>query len=167
MNKVFAHLVVFLLMAGCGYMPSSHYAKKVLGDSVYVDIQMYAQEPENTVIIKDAILQALISRFRVSITQESQAQTTLKVSTNELRFTPIEYDQNGFVVANRAHITLHIKQIKAKKEQSFTVSGVYDFSIEPNGVVSDTQRFTAIKEASLRAIDVFITKLSIQGVTQE
>ncbi|KIM09195.1 MAG: hypothetical protein KU28_00705 [Sulfurovum sp. PC08-66] len=156
-------LLLLLGMSGCGYKPSSHYAKKVLGESVYATIEIFAQDPENAVIIKDAVLQALVSRFRVSVTPQNQAQTTLDLKLGTLLFSPIEYDTNGYVIAQRAYVTLTIVRTSKHDNKSYSVQGSYDFSIQPNGLISETQRFNAIREASLRAIDLFITQLAVEG----
>jgi hypothetical protein len=44
------------------------------------------------------------------------------------------------------------------------VSGEYDFTIEPNSVISDTRRFEAIKNASYEALDEYIAALAIRGL---
>lgn len=156
-------LLLLLLLNGCGYKPSATYAKKVLGESVYVEVEIYGADPENAVLIKDALLQALITRFRVTITRKKSAQTTMKVKLQSLTFTPIEYDNNGYIIAKRALVTLLINRIRNKVSKSYTVSGYYDFSVAQNGVVSDEERFKAIRFASLKAIDSLVTKLAVEG----
>lgn len=162
MRTVLFFLIV-LLFTSCGYKPSSQFARGVIGKKVYATVEIYIADPENAVIIKDALFQALLSRFRVSVVKEIASQTHLDVRLSSLSFSPIEYDENGYVVAKRATVHLSIKREKNQTVKNYAVSGTYDFAIEPNGLVSDTERFKAIKEASLKAIDGFVTKLAVEG----
>ena len=152
-----------LLLTGCGYKPSAYYAKNVLGEKVYVEVVVSASDPENAVIVKDALLQALISRFRVKLKRQSKSDTQMRVKMGALSFTPIEFDESGYVVAQRCVASLSVKRTYKKVSKNYGVSGSYDFAIEPNGVVSETQRFNAIRFASLKAIDALVTQLAVEG----
>jgi len=156
-------LIFFLLLQGCGYKPTAHYAKGVLGSKVSVAVDVYAADPLNSVIIKDAVLQALITRFRIVTTQRKFSVTHLDVKLKSVGETAIEYDANGYVVARRITVTLMINRLTKGVKRSYNVSGLFDFSIEPNAIVSDSDRFKAIKAASLKAIDALIVQLAVEG----
>lgn len=161
--KILGLFLGLLLLTGCGYRPSSHYAKNVLGERVYVEVIVSPSDPENAVIVKDALLQALISRFRVKLRRQSKSDTYMRVQMGALGFTPIEYDENGYVVAQRCIASLSVKRTYKNVSKNYSLSGSYDFAIEPNGVVSETQRFNAIRFASLKAIDALVTQLAVEG----
>ena len=57
-------LSALILFAGCGYQPSSYYAKSVVGESVSTEVVISMEDPQNTVIIKDAVDMAVITKFR-------------------------------------------------------------------------------------------------------
>jgi hypothetical protein len=57
-------LSALILFSGCGYQPSSHYAKNVVGESVSTEVVISMEDPQNTVIIKDAVDTAVITKFR-------------------------------------------------------------------------------------------------------
>jgi hypothetical protein len=156
-------LLFSLLFLGCGYKPTAHFAKGVLGSKVSVAVDVYAVDPENSVIIKDAILQALVTRFRVVTTGRKYSVTHLDVKLNSIGESSIEYDSNGYVIAKRITTTLGITRHTKGVKKSYNVTGLFDFSIEPNATVSDSDRFKAIKEASLKAIDALIVKLAVEG----
>ncbi len=162
--RYLAPLFIVLILSGCGYIPSAKYARGVLGEKVYVTVDVLSAEPENSVIIKDALNQALISRFRVSLTDGKSAVTRLDISISSLSFAAIEYDENGYIIAQRANINLSIKRTRNSVSKQYTVTGSYDYDVDPNGVVSDTVRFQAIKSASLRALEALVTKLAVEGV---
>lgn len=163
MKLFFPSLILLLILQGCGYKPTARYAKAVLGTKVSVSVDVYSVDPENSVIIKDAVLQALITRFRIVPTQNQFSVTHLDVKLKRVTETAIEYDFNGYVVAKRITVTLMVNRLTKGVKKSYNVSGLFDFSIEPNATVSDSDRFKAIKRASLKAIDALIVQLAVEG----
>lgn len=156
-------LILVLVFTACGYKPTAHFAKGVLGSKVSVSVDMYSEDPENTVIIKDAILQALMTRFRVVSSERKFSITHLDVKLNSIGESSVEFDANGYVVAKRISTSLAVTRYTKGVQKSYTVSGQLDFDIEPNSTVSDTDRFKAIKAASLKAIDALIVQLAVEG----
>lgn len=156
-------LILLLSFEGCGYKPSATYARAVLGAKVSVDVDVNAADPENTVIIKDAVLQALITRFKVVTTERKFSVTHLDVRLNSVGETAIEYDVNGYVIGKRITTNLGVIRHTKGVKKSYNVTGTFDFRIEANAIVSDTDRFKAIKAASLKAIDVLIIQLAVEG----
>jgi len=155
--------VLGFLMAGCGYLPASHYAKNVIGESVSTEVVIYMEDPQNTVIIKDAVDTAIISKFRTSLVSKSNSQTHLKFSISSVGFSPLRYDTHGYVTTYRTRVSMAIEKISKASLGHYTVSGVYDFDIEPNAIISDQTRFEAIRQSSQKAIDVFIAQVAAQG----
>ena len=156
-------LALVMLLSGCGYKPSAFYAKQVLGETVYVDVVALPSDPENAIIIKDSLMQALMSRFRVAVRDRSHAQSFLSVSIGVLQFTPIEYNENGFVISQRCTTSFIITRTRGGKSATYNVMGTFDFNIDPNGIVSETQRFEAIRFSSLKAVDALVTQLAVEG----
>ena len=162
-SQILILLVSLLIISGCGYKPTSVYAKKVLGQKIYTDVKVYLRDPENAVLIKDAINEAVISRFKGSLAPKKYADSKILISLKSVSFNPLQYDKNGYVIYYRAVTTLNIVYKNKNSTKSLDVSGNYDFPIEPNSVISDTKRFEAIRESSKKALDKFISKISIIG----
>ena len=81
---------------------------------------------------------------------------------------PIQYDKNGYVIAYKTYVDLLTQyRDRAGHRGAITSRGDYDFAIESNSVISDTKRFEAIKNASYKAIDEFISKLSVKGIKSD
>jgi len=60
---------------------------------------------------------------------------------------------------------LNIRHVaKDGRKETFSTSGEYDFPVEANSVISDTNRFEAIKYASLDALNEFVSKISVKGM---
>ena len=144
------------------------YTKSLMGDKIFVEVRTSLQDPENSVLIRDALNEAVISRFRSRIVPRKDADSTLVMSLKKVSFVPIQYDKNGYVIAYKTYVDLltHYRDKKGRSGDIFS-QGDYDFAIESNSVISDTKRFEAIKHASYKAIDGFISKLSVKGMERD
>jgi hypothetical protein len=165
--KLFLVTLFLLEVSGCGYKPSAKYAREVLGRKISTSVVISAQDPANTVIIKDSVDQALIEVFHASLTKRKYSDSHLILAITEPKYTPIQYDSNGFIIAYRATITLGVTRISKDIKKKYTTKGTYDFSIVPNAVLSDQQRFDAIKYSSLKAIDAFVAQVSAEGLNKK
>jgi len=168
MKKWSLFFLSFLLyFQGCGYKPTSMFANKILGDKIYAEVEISLQDPENTILIKDALNEAIFNRFRAKISSKEKATSKLFVKLKSISFIPIQYDKNGYVLAYKSYVTLETTYYDQKAHKKvITTRGDYDFPIKSNSVISDTKRFEAIKFASSKAIDEFISQISIQGILE-
>ena len=165
MIKLFGSILIVLFLTACGYKPTSYYVKEALGKKIHVVVEISRKDPKNSVLIKDAVNESVITRLGGILSTKKNADSTLYVTIGSTTFTPILYDEYGYVVSYKAKISLSIKyKRKKKKYVSFSTSGEYDFPIEPNSVISDGKRFEAIKLASLDALNEFISKISLKGM---
>jgi len=162
-QKLLAIVFVLVFSAGCGYLPASKQARKVVGEKVFVEVIVSLQDPENAIIIKDATRQAVVTRFHSSLVPQSEAKTTLWVELSSISFTPLQYDKNGYIIVYRTNITLGVTRRSAGEKKKYTAKGTYDFTIEPNAVITDNQRFDAITQASLKALDSFVAQVGAEG----
>lgn len=161
-------LPLILFFVSCGYKPTMIYSKEVLGDNIYVEVKTSLKDPENTVLIRDALNEAVIKRFRSRIVPRKNASSQLVMSLKRVTFLPIQYDKNGYVIAYKTYVDLLTRyRDRAGHRGVITSRGDYDFAIESNSVISDTKRFEAIKNASYKAIDEFISKLSVKGIKSD
>ena len=157
-------LSLFLLFfVSCGYKPSSKYARSVVGEKVSTSIIISAQDPENTVVIKDAVDSAIIEIFRASLVPRNYSDSHLEFSISPPTYTPVQYDTNGYIIGYRATIVLSILRSTKEKQKRYTSSGTYDFTIDANAVVTDQQRFDAIKFSATKAIASFVAQVSAEG----
>lgn len=156
-------LGAWIVLAGCGYQPSSHLAKNVVGDSVSTEVIVRMEDPQNTVIIKDAVDSAVITKFRTGLASKSEAVTHLKIAINSVTFSPLRYDTNGYVITYRATVVMLINRTRNKQSMNYSVRGMYDFDIEPNAIISDQARFEAIRQGAQKGLDTFIAQVAAQG----
>jgi hypothetical protein len=156
--------LLFTLFFGCGYKPSSIYTKEILGKGVFVDIFIDNKEPENAVLIKDAINEAVVNRMRSRVVSSKEASSKLYVKLKSISFIPIQYNRDGYIVRYRVKTKLSIDySLSNSKSGNMEVFGDYDFIIEPNSSISDAKRFEAIKISSYKALDDFVSRIAIVG----
>ncbi|KFL33948.1 MULTISPECIES: LPS assembly lipoprotein LptE [unclassified Sulfurospirillum] len=165
MKQLFLGLLIVAFISGCGYKPSSYYAKQALGDKIYAEVTISRQDPRNSVLIKDAVNEAVVSRFSGKLVAKEQAESVLHVKIQSISFSPTVYDTYGYVIAYKTTVVLAMTyENDAKKVEKLTATGEYDFSITANSVISDTNRFEAIRYAANDALDEFVSKIAIKGL---
>jgi len=152
------------MATSCGYKPSSLYTKKMMGEKVYTEIEVSLSEPENSVLIKDALNKALFTRLKSHASKKEGADSSIKVLYKSIRFVPLQYDSNGYVVYYQAHISLGFTFEKGEIEENRSIVGRYEFPIRPSAIISNDLRFKSIENGSLKALDEFISYLSAKGV---
>ncbi|MBU0631174.1 hypothetical protein KKA17_00870 [bacterium] len=161
-----AVLVIILhvgVLSGCGYLPSSKFAREVVGDKVSTQVVISEIDPQNTVLIKDAVDSAVIKSFNTSLTDRDHSTTHLIISLAKVAYSPIQYDSNGYVIGYRTTIILKIEMKNSGISKKYSAKGTYDFAIEANAIISDQIRFEAIKYSATKAISAFIAQVSAQG----
>jgi len=171
MIKILGSLTILFFITACGYKPSAQYAREVLGERIHVDVSISRKDPKNSVLIKDAVNESVITRLGAKLSSKETATSQLFVKIGSTSFSPILYNQSGYVTSYKAKVSLNIKYTtKDGKSESFSTSGEYDFPIAENedgttnSVISDSKRFEAINLASLDALNEFVSRIAIKGM---
>ena len=154
---------IFVGFNACGYKASAKYAREVVGEKISTSIYISQKDPENSVLVKDSIDKAIIQIFHSSLVDKRYADTHLSFSVGNPTYTPVEYNASGYVVSYRATINLQIIRETDDVRKSYSTSGTYNFAVVPNSVLSDQQRFNAIKFSAMKAISAFVAKVSAEG----
>jgi hypothetical protein len=149
--------------ASCGYKPSSKFSREVIGDKISTSITISQLDPENTVIIKDAVDEAIIEVFHASLRDRARSDTHLSLSISKPSYTAVVYDDDGFVIGYRMRIRLNILRHHSGVSKEYVANGTHDFAVEPNAVVTDQERFEAIRFSAAKAIRSFIAQVSAEG----
>ena len=151
---------------GCGYKPSSYYAKEEFLGNVFINVLVNLEDPKNTVLVKDSINQILIQKLDSNlVTNEALADVVINLSVNTVSLQVLQYDASGYNKLYKAVISINISYFKKSenKRKSFTLEGEYDFSVDNGTTISDSQRFEAIKAASDKALEEFISKVAVSS----
>jgi len=88
-KRFFALFAALFLLAGCGYKPSSKFSREVIGEKISTSVTISSLDPENTVIIKDAIDEAIIQTFRASLVSKEESDSHLVLSISNPTYSPI------------------------------------------------------------------------------
>ena len=160
---------LIFLFSGCGYKPSSHYAKKSVYGNVFVDIDVSIHDPKNAVLIKDAMNEIVVSRFDARLVENKKdANTQLLLNLNNISMQVLQYDNEGFENLYRAVVTVGVNYKNDNGQQGhINVSGTYDFAVDGQNEISEAKRFEAIKQASSKALEEVISKLAILQFKKE
>jgi len=165
-SQLFQVTVLILLLSlfsACGYKPSAKYSREVVGERISTSVTISAQDPENTVIIKDAVDSAIVEVFHGSLTSRSYSDTHLSLSISPPIYTPVQYNSDGYVIAYRATINLAIIRETSGVKKRYATAGTHDFSVVANAVITDQERFDAIRFSSAKAISSFVAQVSAEG----
>lgn len=169
--RLLSAILIFLFF-GCGYQPVSTTTHNLIGDNVFVDVIISKTDPQNTVVIKDALRKAVITRLNRTLTDKELADTIIMAKIKSLNFQVISYDDFGYATAYKAILVMDY-EIKSKDFiKNIQTSGDYDFTVSKqiqntkftDSVISDNDRFNAIKNASEETFDELISKIAILGV---
>ncbi len=161
--KLLSLVLVMLLFSACGYTPSAKFSRNVVGESISTSVMISQVDPENSVVVKDAVDSAIIEVFHASLVDKATSQTHLDLSLGNPLYTPTQYDRDGFVISYRTTVFLKIIRTTDEKSKKYSTKGTYDFSIAPNAIITDRQRYIAIKESSIKAIKSFVAQVSAEG----
>jgi len=156
-------LLIVIMISACGYKPSAKFSRKALGHKISTSVVISAQDPENTVIIKDAVDRAIIEVFQASLVRRSESDTHLNINMGRPSYSPIVYDKNGFVIGYIMTVSLNIVSNHNGTSKRYSSKGYHDFTVTPNAIVTDQERFEAIGFAAQRAIRSFIAQVSAEG----
>ena len=163
--KIF--IILIMILSACGYKPSAKYARSVMGEKISTSIYVSQTDPENSVIVKDAVDRAVIEVFHASLTDRIHSDAHLSLRISNPSYSALQYDSNGYVISYRARITLYITRETKSLRKNYTTTGTYDFLVDPNAVLTDQQRFEAIKYSSIKAISAFVAKVSAEGSREQ
>lgn len=129
---------------------------------------------KNSVIIKDAINEAIISRFGGKlVTKKSEADTVMNVSLSSVSTSAIQYDTDsssdtyGYANLYRTTVGISVSYKNENSLGSFSVSDSYEFAVDGSAVVSDTKKFQAIKSAASKAFDTVISSIAVRSFNYE
>ena len=170
--RYFLAFFIAIFICGCGYKPDSKITHDLVGDKIYIDVIISKEEPKNSVWIKDAVKEGMVARLNKNLSSKESADTSIIISVKDLNYEAIIYDEFGYITSYKAHLSLNYKtKFKDGSVVDIPATGEYDFSVArrqkdvrfADSILSDTQKYEAIKEASKEAFDEYIASLAVKG----
>jgi hypothetical protein len=166
LKKTFPFFPLFFifLFFGCGYKPSSVYQKKILGYNIKPVVNIDPKNPRETIFLKDAVNDAIYTVLGSNVCYKN-CDTVMEVSASSSSISPLDYDKNGLPILYRSKVVLNVTLTdKNKKVRKYTVSGIYDFKITTDSVLTDQTKLNAFKQASLNAINKLLAEITKDGI---
>ena len=168
MKKIFLIFITFLLFIGCGYKPSSYYARDAISGDVYVDLSVDISNAQNSVYVKDAMIEMIINEFKANVTDDkTKADTFVTVALSSVSHTTMSTDDDGYASSYRT--TVHISVTYQKRDQqkrTISVSNYYDYNVDSTSTISDQKKNTAVKIAATKALTDVFSKIAIQDMKE-
>ena len=162
--KLLTLIVCLLLCIGCGYKPASYYAGRAIGEKIFTDVIIPITDPQSGPALIDAINEAIVAKFGKKLSSRDDADTTLIIKNGHYSFDSLQKDEYGFIIMYRCRVNMQVLVNNEKiNNKTFTISGSYDFMIEPNSILSDTVKNNAAREAASRAFDNLIANILFLG----
>ncbi|RDU74023.1 hypothetical protein CQA57_03495 [Helicobacter anseris] len=161
----FVFVVFLILFSGCGYKPVAHFAKRALGDSIYVSLKVNVANTESSVEIKDLLNKLIATRFQKNLVEKQEADTIVNLEILNVTDTSIATNTDGFTTFYRVNIRVKFEFTNQKKETKLFYNSAYqDYAVSlEDPLITYNNKLEAIKEASNQCIDSFLTQIAYQG----
>jgi len=156
---------MFLLTA-CGYKPSSYYVKQIFTDSVYVEVAVDTIEPENAPFIKDEMNRLVYTRFKGQVASKKEAGSKIYVNYKGTSYVPLAYS-DGYITRYRTNIRVNFKMETKEGVISKRITSIVEADIQASSLTSFALRTEAIRVGLAKALDEFISYVSVRGVLAE
>ena len=155
-----------ILFVGCGYKPSSSYAKMEIVGNVYVDLKIDIDNSQNSVLVKDAMNEMVLNQFNANLTNNKKdADTFIVVGLSNVRHTSISTDDDGYISSYRTTVNITMSYNKLnEKIKTLSVSDYYDYSVDSDSIVTDQKKKVAVKIASTKALGNIFSKIAVQSM---
>ena len=153
------------LLNGCGYVPSSVFAQKALGNSVFVKLNINLPNPENSVDLKDEFNKVIISRFQNKIANADDSDSIITIEIDKITDTHIAVSSKAFATYYRVSVfTTYTYDDKKGNKRSVKNSGYFDYNVSlDDPLTTYNNRYYAINQAFLQTIDGFVAMMAYEG----
>lgn len=166
--KFFISILLIAIMTGCGYQPSSKYAKNIFDDSVYVEVKIDPAEPENAPYLTDELRKIIIQRFNGKIAEKDEAKNSIIATYKGTQFIPIAYDSSGYITRYATIVKVEF-DIKDKNGKNFkkTITATSQEGVSESALHTSLSRIQSIRLGLQKALDEFISYVSATGASRQ
>ena len=152
--------------SGCGYKPTSYYAKNEIKGKVYIQSSIDIDNSENSILIRDVVNELVISKFDTTIVNKKDiSDMVITASLNSVTHTGLETSEDGYTTLYRATVSISISYKENRtngKNKTVTVTNYYDYAVDSDSVVSSEKKLEAVRLASSKALTDIFSKIAIQ-----
>ena len=157
-----------MTLTGCGYKPSSYYAKDAISGDVYVDVKIDIKNAQNSVLIKDAMNEIVLNQFDATLTNnKANADTVVIVALSSVSHAAISSDDAGYAKTYRTTVNIAVKYKKRNGSNvSMKVSNYYDYSVDADSTLTEQKKQEAVKIAATKALSNIFSKIAISTLKE-
>ena len=159
--------LIALLLVSCGYKPSSQVIKSTFEDTVYVEVVVDRAEPENAPFVKDEMNRLIYTRFKGRVASKEEAGSQIRISYTGSSFTPLAYDQDGYISRYRANVRVRFDMMTKKGREIKNITAIHEGDIHASSLASSELRTEAIRKGLEKAMDEFLAYISAKSVSSE
>ncbi len=152
-----------LFLLACGYKPTSHFTKEILGDKIYVSISMPLSDPQSGIVVRDALNEAISFTFKSRLVSINEAKSRIEINKIKFTTTDLQKDENGFTILYRTSVHMEVYLVTDTFSKRFYVEGFSDYTVSDQSLEYEAIRINSIKEASLKATQDLVTKITSIG----
>jgi len=158
-------LFALLLFTACGYKPAATYASKSLEGKVYVTVDIDITNARNSVLIKDALIDLLIGKFELNITNnKSMANSFISGKLISVSQKQLQSDTTGFAKVYRQTVSVEVKYYKKdEKVNTFTMENYYDFTVDDDSTITQSKEDEAVSIAISKALSDLFSKIAVNS----
>ena len=166
-------LIIFfmIIFIGCGYRPASYYAKHEIKGKIFVKLNINIDNTTNSVLIKDAVNEMILSQFGATIANNEQdADTIVNISLKKVSFEALQGDNQGYAKLYRTTVSIDLSYLYTndKNPKKFlNVSGSYDYAVDNDSLITEAKKQESIKIAVNKALEEILSKVAIQTFKED
>lgn len=153
---------------GCGYKPSSYYAKGAIEGKVFVDVVLNIKSSNNATYIKDEVNKMVLNRFKGELTDDKKsADSIILINLKSISHSAIVTDSDGYIKTYRATVNAAVTyRSKDDDFKSVSFSDYHDYSIDSSSVISTSKKNEAVRIASMKAISNLFSKIAVRNTNK-
>jgi hypothetical protein len=159
-------LIISFIFLGCGYKPTSYYTKNEISGYVFVKLGININSTQGSVLVKDAINEMIVHKFKSSLTNDiTKANTVIDISLGSVGHSVLQTDDKGYASLYRttASVVLRYYNVKNNIPKSVSTTSSYDYAIDENSIITDDKKTYAIKIATKSALEDIFSNIAVQN----
>jgi len=159
-------VIVMLLLTACSYQPVSRISRQTIAAPLYLKVRFSAKIPESSVILKDRLRQAIAHRLAVPLTDAADASSRLVVDFGKISYTPLGYDDNGYVERYRVTVTTLFDLQSRNRTIRREIRTSQEADVTPSALESSRAKEEAITSCTKKAVDQFVAFVAANAIKQ-
>ena len=168
MKYLVSLFLISVLFLGCGYKPSSYYAKDAIVGNVFVSLTVDIENTQSSVYVKDAMNEMILNQFKARLTDNKEkADTFVTVALSDVSHTAISSNDDGYTQSYRTTVNISVSYNKKDESaKTLSVSDYYDYSVDSDTSLTDQKKNIAAKIASTKALSNLFSKIAVNSMKE-